>query len=480
MRSAAWLPGLLLCMLMPSIVCGDAATDIVLTRGASEPSPSSPAPDRLHRVTSGETLSGILTSTGMSLSEAQKLIPLVLELNPGLSDQDTIFPGQELLLPSVRPPSPSPSSAPGSPSVASPSRPYSVPFLRGQGNLLPLLQRSLTGIGEEISTSGTLSLPYPRGSAVTIDNSTYPLMQTSTGREIILDIDGRMPDDWKKRIEERWPAYRVVPLPREGDYPDLLQTVLTAGGFHSLSRNERLSFGREPEVSITPDFIVIKTPESLLDGELYVINILDTPGQALPREIRQIAEEHSITVVEVLPVPASPPPSGSGSSRVSRRTSKITASDTRTLLAELLPLLGFTTAGKESYRYPSRDDPAILLEILPDFQVKWEGQTMLVFFDLPEPGMLAGLEEEDVKTLVFSEGDSLAAVLGTLLTAAERNYSGPAVEFYRPDERFSVAVEGFYLLNDGRPTLLTAASTSPRVASLLSESGISLIACVIR
>ena len=100
MRSVSCLLSLLLlALLIPANVCGDdSATDIVLTRGTGRDS-SPPDRDRLHRVTSGETLSGILTSTGMSLAEAQKLFPLVLELNPGLSDPDSIFPGQELLLP---------------------------------------------------------------------------------------------------------------------------------------------------------------------------------------------------------------------------------------------------------------------------------------------------------------------------------------------------------------------------------------------
>jgi len=481
MPTTAFLLALgLFCLLVPATAPADeTATDIVLTKGADKKGASSSGRDRVHRVASGETLSAILVSNGMSLSDAEKMIPLILELNPGLSDPDTIFPGQELLLPASFPSSPLPAPAKASAATALHARPYSIPLLRSEGNLLPLLQRSLSGIGEEVSTSGTLSLPYPHGNAITIDNSTYPLLQVSTGRDLILDIDARMPEDWKTRIEDRWPGYRVIPLPREGDFPDLLQEVLDAGGFHSLSRSERLSFGRDPEVSITPDFIVIKTPESLLDGELYVINVLESPVQALPREIRQLAEEHSITVVEILPVPGPAQSPDRAPSSTDHRRTKITASDTRTLLTELLPLLGFTSAGSGPYRYPSRDDPAILLEILPQFQLRWEAQTLLVFFETPEESLLGELGTENVRPLVFAGGDSLAAVLGMLLTAAGRSYSGPTVEFYRPDERFSVAVEGFYLLNDGRPTFLTAGATSPRLASLLAESGIALISCII-
>jgi LysM repeat protein len=468
-------PGRLVFLALPLVLLhyspSAAEVDIVLKKGPAAEAPSAP-PGRSHIVRQGETLSGILIAEGFTLAEAEKAIPEVLRLNPSLSDPNSIFPGQELRLPASIPSS----SLEGI--SASPTNP--VESLRRSGQLIPLLRNTLDSLDEDLSASGILSLPYASGGNVTIDNSVFPLLELSSGKNLILDVDGRMPAEWKERIEERWPDYDVVGLPRKETYPEFLHAILAAGGFHSVSRKEPVTFGNTTRVSILPDLLVIKTPESLLDGNLYLVNALEDAKDSLPADIRALAESHRITVVELLPVPGGSAVAGTEASSPFRSTRTLTASDLPALLPELIPLLGFTPPATQPYRYPSRQDPAITLELMPAAHLESQGKSLLIFFEPPASALIKALPRDKAEPLLFSGTDPFPVVLGTLLNAAGRSYSGPVVEFFRPDGRFTISVEGFYLLVEGRPLLLTASELPAPVASVLADSGISVLSCLIR
>jgi hypothetical protein len=232
-------------------------------------------------------------------------------------------------------------------------------------------------------------------------------------------------------------------------------------------------------VRIVPDFLLLKRPESLLDGDLYIINVLDAPGEALPGEIRDLAREHRITVVEILPVPRGGTAFRGAPVRFNP-SRKITASDTRALLGEVFALMGLDAREQFVYRFAEGDDPGLLLEVKADLFVEGNDRSVLVSFRDIAPRIRRALEGRDVVSLVFDDGDPLPHVLGRVLSSFGFSYSGPAVEFFRPDDRFSISVPGFYFLVRGRPTLLTAEALSPRIASLLAGSGIDVVSCVVR
>jgi hypothetical protein len=445
--------------------------DIVLKKGADHRSRAGEETLRTHRVREGETISGILASAGVPLSKVGELLPALLHLNPGLSDPDTIYPGQELILPS------SADLPAETPDLTGPS---TLGQLRRRGELVPLLARSLDEIGEPLSVSGVLSLPYSTGSTLSIDNSAYPLLQASTGRELILDFGSRMPEEWRGLIHERWPGYEVIAVPLHWDFSLLLDRILSSSGFHSVARKEPVSIGRDSSVRIVPDFLLLKGPESLLEGDLYVINVLETPGEALPGEIRDLAREHKITVVEILPVPQGDTVFGGGPPTPLHPSKKITASDTRTLLGEVFALMGLDAREQFVYRFAEADNPGLLLEVKADLFVEGTDRSVLVSFRDIAPRIRTALAGRNVVSLVFQDGDPLPRVLGRVLNSFGLSYSGPAVEFFRPDDRFSISVPGFFFFVRGRPTFLTAEALSPRIASLLAGSGIDVVSCVVR
>jgi hypothetical protein len=289
-----------------------------------------------------------------------------------------------------------------------------------------------------------------------------------------------MPEEWRGLIHERWPGYEVIAAPLHWDFSLLLDRILTSGGFHSVTTKEPVSIGRDSSVRIVPDFLLLKDPESLLDGDLYVINVLDAPGEALPGEIRDLAGEHKITVVEILPIAPGDTTVDGGPPTPLYPSRKITASDTPTLLAEVFALMGLDAREQFVYRFAEGDDASLLLEVKADFFVQGPRRSILVSFrDIPLR-IQAAIAGRNVVPLVFRRSDPLTLVLGRVLHSLGLSYSGPAVEFFRPDERFSISVQGFYFLVRGRPTFLTAEELSPRVASLLARSGIDVVSCVLR
>lgn len=337
--------------------------------------------------------------------------------------------------------------------------------LRREGGLVTLLDSSLQAMGETLILEGTLSLPLPTGETLKVDAGASPVADISTGRGLLLDFDGDITAESRKLIEEHWPRYRVVNVPADADFRRLMGLILDESGYHSVSRDAPLVLGRHGRVRIVPDFLVAPTTESILDGSLMLIMIEDSPNQALPSEIKEIARDHLVKVVEIAPpsggdespVPASPGWWGGG---------KITASDFRALLGELGPALGLKVretfpADGEGFHGKGR----ITLE--------GNGRSRLVTFVAAAP------EADRADSLTIAPDDSLELVLARLLHTFGYDYSGPFLEFYQPGARFTILIDGYYIARATGPLVVTGDDIGPRLKTMLARRGIEVVTCLL-
>ncbi len=336
--------------------------------------------------------------------------------------------------------------------------------LRREGGLITLLDSSLRAMGETLTPEGTLSLPLPTGETLKVDARTSPVAGISTGRSLLLDFDGDITEESRRLIEEHWPRYRVINVPADADFRHLMGLILDESGYHSVSRDAPLFLGRHGRVRIVPDFLVAPTAESILDGSLMLIMIEDSPNRALPSEIKEIARDHLVKVVEITP------PSGGDGSPVPASFpgwwggGKITASDFRTLLGELGPALGLKVrealpTDGEGFHGKDR----ITLE--------GNGRSRLVTF--------VAAEADRTDSLTIAPDDSLELVLARLLHTFGYDYSGPFLEFYQPGARFTILIEGYYIARDTGPLVVTGDDIGPRLKAMLAGRGIEVITCLL-
>ena len=466
-------------LLIPS-VCAPA--DIVLEKDLSGAKSAPPAPGETYTVRPGDSLSAILARAGVPASRIEEYLQILGELNPGLVDPDRIHPGQEIRIPSPDgadpvPPGDSPVHAVTSPSLpVDPSLPH-IAALRESGELIPLLRDTLSAIEEELRDSGTITRPLSAAGIVTLDNRQYPLLDLTTGRSLLIDIDGQMPQEWKDRIEARWPGYRVVEPRSEGDLRSLLSDLFSESGFHSVVRDSPLSIGKEGTIRVTPDFLLAKESRSLLEGTLYLVDV-ELPGsEGLPHFIRKKARDHRIEVVEV---GSGKTGDRGGKSPYPRRRKKITASDMRTLIGEVSSSIGLRVTPNHVHRPRGRNSgEGLQVEVTADLLIERDGRFCLLFLDPLDSWVTELLDGEGVPYVAAGINDPLHVVLGQILTRLGIPYSGPFVEFFRPRGRYAFALSGFYLDSARGPLFLTTEEPDNDVASFLSSRGINIVTCLL-
>ncbi len=343
--------------------------------------------------------------------------------------------------------------------------------------LVPLLGDSFEALGESLASFGTFSFPTPDGSSILLDGSDFPLLRLSSGRSLILDLEGRLGAEESNRIEQSWEGYRVIPVQREGNLRRLMGSILAESGFYRLSLDAPLTIGRAGEVSITPDFLVVKSPDDALRGSLYLVSVHDDPDHSLPVQLRDLAGEHRIKVIEIFPaggeVRAAEPPRGEYWSP----GRKFTASDPRLLLGEIAPSLGMTVVEEPSLflapelRPLLRDRRAVLLSR--------EGRLCLVTFGTGADPCRDGTAR--TVSCLHGSGLPFPALLGEVLRSLGVPHRGPNLEFFLPGQRFTLTVPGFYVEDtDGRPVLVTGKDLGGHLSSLMTESGVNVLTWIVR
>jgi hypothetical protein len=298
-----------------------------------------------HRIEKGEWLIKILGARGVTRGDMSRYLKAVQDLNPSIRDVDRIIAGRTILLPErsyfdpdggapesilakadagigdtpapdpegwervspsgtltqdvppqapqeafaakpeaqlVRPETPHPASAatvtgpsadrtegdPGSPK----------PAYRG------LLMDLVAGLGETWRDRGTLYLPVSSGGEVVVNLEEVPVVRFSTGIQALIDFRGGLASGVGALIAETWTNYRVVSMAGADGPEEMIDRVLRAAGYHSVrdGRERPLVIGEEVTVVLPARWIVLRTPESLLSGEVVLVKeVPEKPSDAL-------------------------------------------------------------------------------------------------------------------------------------------------------------------------------------------------------
>ncbi|NJD62354.1 MAG: LysM peptidoglycan-binding domain-containing protein [Deltaproteobacteria bacterium] len=192
-------------------------------------------------------------------------------------------PGAEVAGPAkpeaqIRPPA---SPAPIAPVVEIPKEPRGEETVKKEEPAPPpakppyrgLLKDLLAGLGEKWADRGTLYLPVPSGGEVVINLEDYPVARFSNGTQVLIDSRGTLPRNVRALILETWKNYRVVSLDGSRDAGEIIQRLLQSSGYYSVKEglSRPLVIGEGISVTLPARWVVLRTPESLLSGEVILI-----------------------------------------------------------------------------------------------------------------------------------------------------------------------------------------------------------------
>jgi hypothetical protein len=285
-----------------------------------------------HRVVKGDNLTKLLKKQGVASGDLPRYLEAVKEINESVRDVNRIFAGSTILLPTeeyfgqsqeaapaaasgeapaeaaaveepavalsrdvppepvaavaepakpeaqIRPPSAPQAAAPAIQSSreqaeTEPARKEETPLAPPRPPYRGLLTDILAGLGEKLADRGTLYLPVPSGGEVVLNLEDFPVARFSNGTHALLDFRGALPQNVRSLITETWKNYRVVSLDGTRDAGEIIRRLLQASGYHSVKEgiSRPLVIGEGVSVTLPAGWVVLRTPGSLLSGEVILI-----------------------------------------------------------------------------------------------------------------------------------------------------------------------------------------------------------------
>ncbi len=460
--------------------------DMVLTKTLSSQRANIPGQ---YTVQPGDCLHRILRRMGLE----EKAIPAYLRLfegaNPSIRNINLIRPGQVLIFP---PPagtgSPASSSAgagaagkpaPGAtpmPAVPAPVRisPPAVPS-PPDAELLP--QQAFTRMGETVQNKGSLYIPILGSGTLSLDSARYPLISLRSGAVLVLDPRDTLPVTLKDLLEKTWPNYRLVRLGGAASPEEALDRLLRQSGYAAVARSKDLVLGGDVRVSLSCDWLVEKTPDSIVDGSLYAINYARYPREVIPRAIREYAARHNIQVVNI---PASLEESSRDEPAPSVRaaTESIRSASRAELLGKLLARLGLPFLSDLDLSLYTEEGGGVAMSYRADLLVEGARRLVVSFREIPQP--LAGLmDAQEIGHATILPHLSPQQTVAALLAALGLGHSSPRVEFREPGgtgkDKFTISVPGVFLKQAGESLLFTDTAPEEQILAFLAGRGVKVI-----
>jgi len=136
-----------------------------------------------------------------------------------------------------------------------------------------MLADLLAGLGEKWADRGTLYLPVPSGGEVILSLEDFPVARFSNGTQVLIDFRGALPANIRALIMETWKNYRVISMEGTRDAWEIVHRLLRASGYHSVKEGiaRPLVIGEGVSVTLPARWVVLRTSESLLSGEVILI-----------------------------------------------------------------------------------------------------------------------------------------------------------------------------------------------------------------
>lgn len=340
------------------------------------------------------------------------------------------------------------------------------------GNLPPQLGALAEALGEQLQSSGTLHLPDVDGGEIVLQGSITPILQTTTGRHLIIDRDRTVDPDSVAGLSRRWPGFVVVQPPTGANLRDVTGSILDAAGYDSVLRAAPLIFGRGVSLRLTPDFVVLRNEGDLLAGETRAISVLDS-ADALPSELRELAVEYRVRIIELTPDGSSAGVDRAPWRDPSGRVTTIEATRMAPIIEEIASGLDFSVERRVPFQAEA-GEPGFSA----DLRISRDEVATYVFERLDPRSREILISKGDTAIMLNSVAD-LTAAIGTLLKLFNFAAIGPAVEFYRASTpgakcRFMISVPGWLTESGGRRLLITGSTVPPLVRLFLTREGIDI------
>jgi hypothetical protein len=321
-------------------------------------------------------------------------LELVRKLNPSIDDINKIYPGQKIRIPVYSPqivrlpltPSPKPVEKKEAP----------MPKLKeDRQELGRQLGRLFALLGEEWVQRGEHFLPLRSGGQINLNANVFPILRLSSGRIIIVDLSGQMPEKMKKIIESNWANYLTVHLSRDDNLRTALGEILPACGYRMLSdKGDPLKMTGDIPILVNADWIVEVTPTGQEDSPRYkAITLLDTGISRTPAPLKSYLSTLGLDIIEY-------PPASDGVDRWGEETDILPpGEDVGGFIERILDLVGRPHSSDVDIPIYQAGEKDFNIIVKADFLFNQDGRECLIDYTGLDPEVTSLLEENGFRVL---------------------------------------------------------------------------------
>lgn len=313
-----------------------------------------------------------------------------------------------------------------------------------------------------------------RNFSLSLDPSKYPVLPAVDGGKIILDAGRSLSPLVRAIITEKDPTIRIV-SENPADRRRFFSSLFAAARFYSVEEGFSVSFGADPKVTVTSDFKVEKSPESLSDSDVYLVNVT-TKRFGIPDSLLAFMETEGFHMVDSTPPPTAGFPDGSRTLCSIRGGSRESVSDA------LLKALSINFERDRNLELDAGVVSGVNLTVRADIYHEDRGNRVVVSFAEANPvqhTLLRLLELKGYKVVMLYPDDDFRKISQKLLSVFKIPATYGTHHLWSSREApFDVQLSGFVLggggVKDGT-TVLTNVALDPLFRELVGVNGYEVV-----
>ena len=231
----------------------------------------------------------------------ENYLKLIQKFNPTLTNPDLIYPNQVIRLPIYSPEIVRmPIKAEGETTALRKAQRTKTPDAAQTLALKQGFKDIFNQMGEEWVDTGVQYIPLKSGGQVNLKADSFPVLNLSSGRKLIIDMKSELPEDISQLIEADWEDYKVVHLAKNDDLKQAMDKVLSACDYHTIVRaGDYLKITGDIGITIAGDWAVIpQRGEGDIPDKIVTITSIRNRAEQTPTVVKTYLEKLGIIVID--------------------------------------------------------------------------------------------------------------------------------------------------------------------------------------
>jgi hypothetical protein len=388
------------------------------------------------------------------------------EINPFIKDVNSVYPGQKIKLPIY---------SPRVVKMPIKVQPVIEPMTGPQKEAIKVIAGQLgeifTLMGEQWLQTGEHFFPLRASSQLKLNAATYPIIDLSNGKKILVDLYNDLPEKMENLITSNWSDYTVIHLDGKDDLKTAFGRVVQVCGYKKIyGAGEPFVSDGETPVRITADRIIEQDQASSSTKRISVINFLDDNNFRTPESLRRYLELSGIKIIDYPSRPET-------EKTVNENLDLLDATDNlNSFIKTLLDATGQIYKTNVELPVYQNERTDINLAIKADFSIQAEGKDHIIDLSGLGKEIINVLQEHQMMVYSIPGKRKSSEIMQGLLEFLGLKHDAGAHQFSSantPDSHnISIAIEGITFKDaNGKEVFATSLKLSPDLIRVLNAKG---------